>query len=273
MLRSTGTRPVPRWRCTRPLAGLPVDRLIMHDAPYLLEASEEATAYHTELHRLLAAGQPGEAVAAFLGQVGMPEEMITGMQASPSWPAMESVGYSLAYDSAAMGDRGRRRGAVRGPRDRCEVPTLILVGGEDFAFMIETAQALHARDRRLSVRASGGRRPRGRTRRRGAVSARVPGRRRLDSVTELVGVGDLGLAAVQPAMVAISSSLSSKSKTSMFSAIRPGSADFGMATSPAGRASGARPGGRLAVPVGDLGDHRIVAQLAAGCRRSGSRTR
>jgi len=125
------------------VAGLPVDRLIMHDAPYLLEASEEATAYHTELHRLLAAGQPGEAVAAFMGQVGMPEEMIAGMKASSSWPAMESVGYSLAYDSAAMGDRDGG-GVPYALLGQVRVPTLVLVGGEDFAFMIETAQALHA---------------------------------------------------------------------------------------------------------------------------------
>ena len=124
------------------VAGLPVDRLIMHDAPYLLEGSEEAKAYHAELHRLLAAGRPGEAVAAFMRQVGMPEEMITGMQASPSWPAMESVGYSLAYDSAAMGDQDGG-GVPYGVLGQVQVPTLILVGGADFGFMIDTAQALH----------------------------------------------------------------------------------------------------------------------------------
>ena len=124
------------------LAGLPVDRLIMHDAPYLLEASAKPKAYHAELHRLLAAGQPGEAVAGFLRKVGMPEEMIAGMVASPSWPAMESVGYSLAYDSSAMGDQDGG-GVPYGLLGQVGVPTLILVGGADFAFMIDAARALH----------------------------------------------------------------------------------------------------------------------------------
>ena len=124
------------------VAGLPVDRLIMHDAPYLLEAAEEPKAYHTELHRLLAAGQPGEAVAGFMRVVGMPEEMITGMKASPSWPAMEAAGYSLAYDSAAMGDQDGG-GVPYRVLGQVQVPTLVLVGGADFGFMIDTARALH----------------------------------------------------------------------------------------------------------------------------------
>ena len=64
------------------------------------------------------------------------------MQAGPSWPAMESVGYSLAYDSAAMGDRDGG-GVPYEVLGRVQVPTLILVGGADFGFMIGTAQALH----------------------------------------------------------------------------------------------------------------------------------
>ena len=134
---STGTPPALAVALEATLSGLSVDRGWSGTyAPYLLEPSEDAKAYHDELHRLLAAGQPGEAVAGFLRQVGMPEEMITGMQASPSWPATESVG--SAWPTT------RRRwvmSTAAGCRTTCrqvQVPTLILVGGADFGFMIDT---------------------------------------------------------------------------------------------------------------------------------------
>ena len=124
-------------------AGLPVDRLVLHDAPYSLESTDESRAYWAEINRYLDDRQPGEAVAAFLRQVGMPDQMITGMRSGPQWPAMEAVGYTLAYDSAAMDDING--GAV--PRDllgAVRVPTMVLVGSDSFPFMIESGQALQA---------------------------------------------------------------------------------------------------------------------------------
>lgn len=124
------------------VSGIGVDRLVMHDAPYNLPGSEQhGRDWDSRLHKLLAAGRPGDAVAAFMQMVGMPEEMIDGMRQSPAWPAMEAVGPTLAYDSAAMGDRSG--GSV--PMEllaRVDVPTLVLVGGDDFGFMIDVARKL-----------------------------------------------------------------------------------------------------------------------------------
>ena len=124
-------------------AGLPIDRMVLHDAPYSLEPTAESVDYSAELLAGLAADEPGKAVLAFMRQVGVPEEALAGMQAGPQWAGMAAVGYSLAYDSAAMGDAAG--GAV--PTEllrQVRVPTLVLVGAETWPFMIEAGRALHA---------------------------------------------------------------------------------------------------------------------------------
>lgn len=124
------------------VSGIGVDRLVMHDAPYNLPGSEQSGRdWDARLHELLAEGRPGHAIAAFLQIVGMPDEMIEGMRQSPMWPAMEAVAPTLAYDSAAM--RDDQGGTV--PVDllaHVDVPTLVLVGGNDHGFMIDVAKQL-----------------------------------------------------------------------------------------------------------------------------------
>ena len=123
-------------------AGVPVRRLVLHDAPYSTPGGEpDSIAWEARLHALLAEGRRGDAVAEFLALVGMPGEMVTGMRAGPAWPAMEAVAPSLAYDSAAMGDR---EGAPV-PTDllaSITVPTLVLVGGADHGFMVDVARRM-----------------------------------------------------------------------------------------------------------------------------------
>ncbi len=124
-------------------AGLPVDRLIIHDAPYQLDPDDAERTYHETLQQVLADGDPGAAVVAFFTRVGMPAEVIDGMKSGPGWSSMAGAGYSLAYDSAAMGDPAG--GGV--PHDllsRVAVPTLVLAGGATYPFMIDSAKALHA---------------------------------------------------------------------------------------------------------------------------------
>jgi len=123
-------------------ADIGASRLVMHDAPYNLPGTEQGSRdWDVQLHDLLAADRPGDAVAAFLQRVGMPVQMIDGMRQGPAWPAMEAVGSTLAYDSAAMGDR--TGGAV--PVELLagvSVPALVLVGGADHEFMIGVARQL-----------------------------------------------------------------------------------------------------------------------------------
>ena len=123
-------------------SGLAVAKLVMHDAPYNLAGGEQAGVdWHARLHALLAEDRPGDAMAAFMRMVGVPEQAVTGMQQGPGWAGMTAVAPTLAYDSAAMGDEqgGTIPAELLG---RIAAPTLVLVGGADHGFMIDVARQL-----------------------------------------------------------------------------------------------------------------------------------
>lgn len=123
-------------------SGLAVDKLVMHDAPFNLAGGEQCgTDWHARLHALLAEDRPSDAMAEFMSIVGVPQEMVQGMQQSPAWAAMTAVAPSLAYDSAAMGDE--QGGTVPASLlAKVTVPTLVVVGGADHGFMIDVATQL-----------------------------------------------------------------------------------------------------------------------------------
>jgi pimeloyl-ACP methyl ester carboxylesterase len=84
--------------------GAKVTRLAMYDAPYTADAEGQRAfkAYGRRLARLLAAGRRtsaahrADAVSLFLGVVGMPTDQISGMRATPIWPAFLAVAPTLA---------------------------------------------------------------------------------------------------------------------------------------------------------------------------------
>ncbi|HYJ67929.1 MAG TPA: alpha/beta hydrolase [Nocardioidaceae bacterium] len=86
------------------VAGPGVARLAMYEPPYMAEIGDDGPveAYTRELAELLAAGRRGDAVALFMKRVGMPEPMIDGMRAQPSWSAFEAIAPTLAYDDAVL---------------------------------------------------------------------------------------------------------------------------------------------------------------------------
>lgn len=123
-------------------AGIGVTHLVAHDAPYNLPGDEaHGRAWHEQLHALLAVDRPDDAMAAFLGLVGMPAEAVESMREAPHWPALVGVAPTLAYDSAALGDRDG--GLV--PTDLLggiDVPALVMAGGADHGFMIDVARSI-----------------------------------------------------------------------------------------------------------------------------------
>ena len=122
--------------------GLPIGHLVMWEPPYRLDAEGQQAArdYTDELTALLADGRRGDAVALFMGMVGMPEEMIAGMRQSPYWAQGEALAPTLAYDAAAMGDGALPSAALA----RITAPTTVLAGGASPDWMRESATAAAA---------------------------------------------------------------------------------------------------------------------------------
>jgi len=85
-------------------AGAPINGLALYEPPYVAESEgdEPGADYTARLGELLDAGDRGGAIALFMTRVGIPSEVITGMQASPGWARFEAVAPTLAYDDRLL---------------------------------------------------------------------------------------------------------------------------------------------------------------------------
>ncbi|MFF2727113.1 alpha/beta fold hydrolase [Streptomyces sp. NPDC058008] len=123
-------------------AGLPVDMLAVYEPPYTPGAT--ALLYRSRstalLHRLLAKGDRGGAVALYLSRSGVPEDMIARMRRDPLWSGLEAVAHTLAYDDALLGD-----GSVPAARlASVTARTLVVTGGFSTEVAHRTTLALAA---------------------------------------------------------------------------------------------------------------------------------
>jgi pimeloyl-ACP methyl ester carboxylesterase len=87
-------------------AGLPVDRIAVHEVPYQVgDAMVSAwQAYRLELDAVLDAGDRDQALRLFMQLAGSSEQDVAGAEASPVWPALRALAPTLRYDAACLGD-------------------------------------------------------------------------------------------------------------------------------------------------------------------------
>lgn len=115
--------------------GVPMDRLAVHEPPYV-EGATYAFAAH--LAELAAAGRHSDTAEAFLGLTGVPPAVLEQMKAAPYWSHMAGFAATLGYDVTLCND-----GVL--PRDRLAriaVPVLALAGGTSPAWAQDGAQAI-----------------------------------------------------------------------------------------------------------------------------------
>lgn len=91
---------------------------------------------------MLAAGRPGDGVAAFFRYVGTPAEQIATMRREPFWAGMEAIGATLAYDHPGLLGPDAAVPAERAAH--VIQPALIMHGDTSYPFMAPTARALAA---------------------------------------------------------------------------------------------------------------------------------
>src|SRR5438270_1985362 len=92
-------------------SGLPITRLALYEAPYLVDVDNGQKAgagpsHAAQLSALIAAGRRGDAVEYFQKQmVGIPEEVVVQLRHAPFRPALEAMAHTLVYDATILGDR------------------------------------------------------------------------------------------------------------------------------------------------------------------------
>jgi pimeloyl-ACP methyl ester carboxylesterase len=128
-------------------AGLPVDRLVMYEPPFILPGAPfpPPPADYVETLTRFGAGEDKDAAPAyFMQSLGMPPDAIEDARRSPIWPLMRAIGPTIAYDGQVMFDAyyTARRFPARWKNVR--QPVLVLNGDASFPFMPMAADAVAA---------------------------------------------------------------------------------------------------------------------------------
>jgi pimeloyl-ACP methyl ester carboxylesterase len=122
--------------------GSKVSKIAMYEPPYSNDpgAQESWSEYLRQLREALAEDRRGDALALFMRFVGTPAEQVDGMRGAPSWPGMEAVAPTLAYDHAAI--MGEPWSVPTELATRVSVPVLVMAGDVSHPFMPDAARVL-----------------------------------------------------------------------------------------------------------------------------------
>jgi pimeloyl-ACP methyl ester carboxylesterase len=122
--------------------GRKVGKIALYEPPYNNDpaAQEPWSRYLRQLRQTLAAGRRGDAVALFMELIGTPARQIEEMRRAPSWPALEAVAPTLAYDHAAI--LGERWSVPTEVAAQVMVPALVMAGDTSLPFMPDAAREL-----------------------------------------------------------------------------------------------------------------------------------
>ena len=122
-------------------SGLPVERVVAYEPPYVDHAGSGGAAGHqTQLAQLLQGGHRGQAVKYFMkDMVGAPAAIVVMMRLMPwVWRKLEAVAHTLPYDAAVMSD-------FRVPRTRfasIRTPALVMNGSKSDQRLKQAARAV-----------------------------------------------------------------------------------------------------------------------------------
>lgn len=122
-------------------AGSAISQLVVFEPPYVVGHERGPLPTTEKLDALVQSGRRGEAVELFLVQgADLPAEAVAGMKADPSWPHLESIAHTLAYEAAIVGP-----GPIPHARLRTiSAPSLVLYGSNSAPRMQTAAQAVAA---------------------------------------------------------------------------------------------------------------------------------
>jgi pimeloyl-ACP methyl ester carboxylesterase len=123
-------------------AGLPIDRLVLHEPPFGgddAESRAEARRLASEVRGAIEEDRPSDAIRSFLAAMGTPPEAADEIAGDP---AMLRLASTMPYDHAVMGDDAGGGAIPVALAQSITVPTLVLAGSASPDFFRDTAERL-----------------------------------------------------------------------------------------------------------------------------------
>jgi pimeloyl-ACP methyl ester carboxylesterase len=122
-----------------------IRKLALYEPPLIVDDGRPPPppGYAEQLDALIAEGRPGDAIEFFMTKVvGMPAEAVAPMRKAPTWPKMEAMAHTLAYDVAVAGDTMSGNPLPAQRWASATAPTLVMDGGASPEWMRNGATAL-----------------------------------------------------------------------------------------------------------------------------------
>ena len=114
-----------------------VEKLAIYEAPY----GQGAQAFEKQkqgVNERVKSGQPGNAAAFFLAEIGTPAKAIEGMKSSPQWETIKKIDFTLVYDYQVLGDGAIPQAVVK----TISIPTLVMAGEKAMDFISASASQM-----------------------------------------------------------------------------------------------------------------------------------
>ena len=122
-----------------------VQKLSLYEPPFIIDDSRPPPPkdYAKQINDLIAADRRGDAVAFFMTDVvGTPADTVAQIRSAPTWPALEALAHTLAYDVAILGDKMAGDQLPTQQWTAVTGPTLVMDGGASPAWIRNSARAL-----------------------------------------------------------------------------------------------------------------------------------
>jgi pimeloyl-ACP methyl ester carboxylesterase len=117
--------------------GVPLTAVASYEAPFVVPGTREVVQDPADrIREMVAAGRRGDAVRYWMTSVvAAPPQVVTMMEGSPAWPALEALTHTLPYDIALTGDQG-----IPAWLAAIAMPALVLGGGTSPDWFHRTVQ-------------------------------------------------------------------------------------------------------------------------------------
>jgi pimeloyl-ACP methyl ester carboxylesterase len=117
--------------------GVPLTAVASYEAPFVVPGTREVVQDPAgRIREMVAAGRRGDAVRYWMTSVvAAPAQVVTRMEGSPAWPALEALTHTLPYDIALTGDQG-----VPAALSAIAMPVLVLGGSTSPDWFHRTVQ-------------------------------------------------------------------------------------------------------------------------------------